>query len=264
MTSLLPTPWPADPVEGEPGHFDHTNWVKASLIALDGGKLTQPPGNVPAGKVLSTVGVNDWQAVDPSSIGGVPSGVIVAFHGSATPSGWAVCDGTNGTPDLRNRFILGSGTRAAGAVGGAESVTLSAAQSGVPAHTHTTDSKDAAHSHGNNTINLSHSHGARTNNDGGHSHPLWAKQDVNTTSSGRRITGGSQGTDPGSWDGTGGGDHNHTITVDAALSSATQLPDTKSANATHSHNVNANTAAAASQPHDNMPPYYVLVYIMKL
>jgi microcystin-dependent protein len=39
MTSLLPTPEPADPVEGEPGHFDHSNWVKASVKALDTGTV---------------------------------------------------------------------------------------------------------------------------------------------------------------------------------------------------------------------------------
>jgi microcystin-dependent protein len=39
MTSLLPTPEPADPVEGEPGHFDHSNWVKASVKALDEGTV---------------------------------------------------------------------------------------------------------------------------------------------------------------------------------------------------------------------------------
>ena len=39
MTSLLPTPEPADPVEGELGHFDHTLWVKAALLALDAGTV---------------------------------------------------------------------------------------------------------------------------------------------------------------------------------------------------------------------------------
>ena len=36
-----------------------------------------------------------------------PSGVIVMFNGLASqiPDGWAICDGTNGTPDLRGRFI---------------------------------------------------------------------------------------------------------------------------------------------------------------
>ena len=38
---------------------------------------------------------------------GVPRGVIVMWSGSIAdiPQGWALCDGTNGTPDLRDRFI---------------------------------------------------------------------------------------------------------------------------------------------------------------
>jgi hypothetical protein len=38
----------------------------------------------------------------------IPSGVIVMWHGTVAtiPSGWALCDGNNGTPDLRNRFIV--------------------------------------------------------------------------------------------------------------------------------------------------------------
>lgn len=28
---------------------------------------------------------------------------------ATVPYGWAICDGTQGTPDLRNRFIIGSG-----------------------------------------------------------------------------------------------------------------------------------------------------------
>lgn len=36
---------------------------------------------------------------------------IVAWYGLLTdiPDGWAVCNGANGTPDLRDRFITGSG-----------------------------------------------------------------------------------------------------------------------------------------------------------
>ena len=35
----------------------------------------------------------------------IPRGCIMAFNSETAPTGWAVCDGTNGTPDLRGRFI---------------------------------------------------------------------------------------------------------------------------------------------------------------
>jgi microcystin-dependent protein len=35
----------------------------------------------------------------------LPRGIIVAYNGETAPAGWALCDGTNGTPDLRGRFI---------------------------------------------------------------------------------------------------------------------------------------------------------------
>ena len=42
----------------------------------------------------------------------VPSGGIIIWSGAANaiPSGWVLCDGNNGTPDLRNRFIVGAGS----------------------------------------------------------------------------------------------------------------------------------------------------------
>jgi microcystin-dependent protein len=40
----------------------------------------------------------------------VPSGIIVMWKGSVAsiPDGWALCNGSNGTPDLRDRFIVGA------------------------------------------------------------------------------------------------------------------------------------------------------------
>ncbi|CAF1085592.1 unnamed protein product, partial [Adineta steineri] len=40
----------------------------------------------------------------------VPQGAILLWSGAAhlVPQGWAVCDGTQGTPDLRDRFVIGS------------------------------------------------------------------------------------------------------------------------------------------------------------
>ena len=107
----------------------------------------------------------------------VPAGVIVMWSGSVAsiPSGWYICDGTNGTPDLTGRFVVhadadSGGTYAPGDTGGADDVTLTEAQ--MPAHTHTfsgTTSTGGAHSHGFTNFlapdNLSGSKPAFTNFD---------------------------------------------------------------------------------------------------
>lgn len=67
----------------------------------------------------------------------VPIGTIVFWSGSAdeVPTDWHICDGTDGTVDLRDKFILAAGTNhAVGSTGGAEEVTLTAAQ--MPNHAH--------------------------------------------------------------------------------------------------------------------------------
>ena len=93
----------------------------------------------------------------------VPAGVILLWSGSiaSIPSGWNLCDGTNGTPDLRNRFVVAAGdTYAVGATGGADSVTLDASQ--MPAHTHTfsgSTNTTGAHTH---TVPNGNSGGAST------------------------------------------------------------------------------------------------------
>jgi hypothetical protein len=65
-----------------------------------------------------------------------PSGGIIMWSGSiaSIPSGWVLCNGSNSTPDLRNRFIVGAGsTYAVDATGGSADATL-------PTHTHTATS----------------------------------------------------------------------------------------------------------------------------
>lgn len=65
----------------------------------------------------------------------IPKGIIVAWYGSDIPSGWMLCDGTNGTPDLRNRFIYGGKDSNANS-GGSSTVTLTINE--MPKHSHQT------------------------------------------------------------------------------------------------------------------------------
>ena len=64
----------------------------------------------------------------------MPVGSIIMFNGKAEdiPSGWAICDGTNGTPNLIDRFILAS--TYCGGTGGNSQITLSVSQ--LPPHRH--------------------------------------------------------------------------------------------------------------------------------
>lgn len=88
----------------------------------------------------------------PSPIGSLPVGVILLWSGAVNtiPSGWVLCDGQNGTPNLSNKFVIGTWQIAenaynVGATGGSASVTLTENQ--IPSHTHTISS-DGAHTHG--------------------------------------------------------------------------------------------------------------------
>ena len=73
----------------------------------------------------------------------IPSGVILMWSGSIAtiPSGWLLCDGTNSTPDLRNRFIVGAGSTysVADTGGSADAIVVS--------HTHTATVTDPGHFH---------------------------------------------------------------------------------------------------------------------
>ena len=83
----------------------------------------------------------------PASAPSLPSGAIILWSGSigSIPSGYVICDGTNSTPDLRDRFVVAAGnTYAVGQTGGS-------ADAIVVSHTHTATSTstvtDPGHNH---------------------------------------------------------------------------------------------------------------------
>lgn len=83
-------------------------------VDVRGEDLLLDTGQIPLGALAGLA--------DAISDGGVPVGIIVMWSGSvpSIPDNWALCDGTNGTPNLTDRFILGAGQdRVPGDVGGA-------------------------------------------------------------------------------------------------------------------------------------------------
>jgi hypothetical protein len=78
------------------------------------------------------------------------AGMIIIWSGSlgSIPAGWVLCDGTNSTPDLRNRFVIAAGsTYAVGTTGGS-------ADAIVVSHTHAATVTDPTHTHGGASVAL--------------------------------------------------------------------------------------------------------------
>ena len=74
---------------------------------------------------------------------GVPQGTIIPWYGNLNniPDGFALCNGQNGTPDLRDKFLVGAGSGYnLGNTGGTNTVTLTVAQ--MPSHNHNIYSQD--------------------------------------------------------------------------------------------------------------------------
>ncbi len=103
-----------------------------------------------------------------------PAGGIILWSGSTAsiPSGWVLCNGSNSTPDLRDRFVVGAGSSyGVNATGGASSVTLSTSQ--IPAHNHSASSSssttihDSGHSHSISALRPSESGNTISTSSGG-------------------------------------------------------------------------------------------------
>ena len=79
----------------------------------------------------------------PTATPSIPTGCILLWSGStgSIPSGFLLCDGTNGTPDLRNSFVLGAGNSyTVGQTGGSTDAI-------VVSHTHSATVTDPGHNH---------------------------------------------------------------------------------------------------------------------
>ena len=196
----------------------------------------------------------------------VPKGSILMWSGSigTIPAGWALCNGANGTPDLRDRFIVGAGlSYSVAATGGSTTAD----------HTHPI----AAHYHGKGTLTTSSSSvsgsitsdGAHTHSvtDPGHTHSatmmyyamggnnnVTSGANANLVQSGNTIASATTGICIDS-----GGSHSHSFSLTAAVQSLSGSVGYTSGSSGDS----AMTSGAASVT-ENRPPYFALCYIMKL
>lgn len=182
----------------------------------------------------ATVGTNTTQIATTAFVmaNAIPVGGIIMWSGTVAtiPNGWALCNGSNGTPDLRDKFIVGAGsTYAPAATGGAATTTLYVEN--LPSHDHEfsgTTSNAGGHSH--------------VVTDPGHSHSY---SDV-----------------PWSGGGDGGG-----AFCGVKVSNSTSVATTGislAAVAGHTHDITGTTSAKGdSHAFNNLPPYFALAYIMR-
>jgi hypothetical protein len=171
----------------------------------------------------------------------LPAGTIIMWHGSVAtiPTGWRLCDGSNGTPNLRNKFIVGAdsdnGGNATTSVTGANLQTGGNADAIVPSHSHT-----ASFIAPTATSNVA---------DPGHNH----KTTFNSTKKSGQDTSHTL-TDPVSGENIDGSTTINTNNTTTGISVTTNLSGGSVSVA----------STGVSVTGANIPPFYALCYIMKV
>ena len=182
-----------------------------------------------SGQVLVSTGSN----ATPNWGNAFVTGMIMLWSGStgSVPSGWRICDGGGGTPDLRSKFVIGAGSSyAVNATGGNANATL-------VSHSHTASTSVATKTGLNGTLTLL--------NRGGSS---GAQSLMRARSGSVTIATSGQGNFGTGWEGEGG-------------SNSSKATFALNHNHTASTSVNS---SGTSGTNANLPPYYALAYIMRL
>lgn len=164
-----------------------------------------------------------------------PVGGIIMYSGLAADltANWKICDGTAGTPDLRDKFIVGSGSAyALAATGGSKDAI-------VVSHSHTLSGNTS-------TESATHSHAV---SDPGHSHTGGEYGGVNNFAPGGLGTQARFAGAPGAF------------STDSATTGITLGTES----ATHTHALSGSTSTAgAAATNANLPPYYALAFIQRV
>lgn len=242
-------------------------WTETQTVTISSGQFTAQLGANQANPLdLSTFGGDTWLGLTisgepemtprekmtsvPYAFNGVPRGIITMWSGSIAtiPQGWVLCDGTNGTPNLKDRFIVGAGNSyGVGATGGSASVNLQ--HQHAMAHNH--DMGSHTHNGSENGGDLRAAIGAAYGDPNSISYiaagPTNPVNGYSNYSSTYRVFGGSYAS---------GTIFSHFTPVFGYTSGpSTNTTDASSA---------TNTSYAGSTTQDVRPPYYALAYIMKL
>ena len=131
-----------DLVDGSSGDsLTNSGTLTSSGTLAVTGAMTVDGASGTSGQFLTSTGTGNTPTW--TTLTAFVSGMIMLWSGSeaSIPSGWVLCDGTNSTPNLQDRFVVGAGnTYAVDATGGS-------ADAVVVSHTHTATSTDSGHTH---------------------------------------------------------------------------------------------------------------------
>lgn len=194
-------------------------------------------------------GTTAWVESGGSGGGGVPKGIISMWSGSIAtiPSGWYLCDGSNNTPDLRDRFIIGAGgLKVPTTVGGSDRVTLTTAN--MPSHAHGATASISGNVSGTTSGAGGHQHHivwqGTGNDEFGTSQPYFSRRsDFGGSYYNSSLAGVPYAPDIGLT--SGAGDHTHTFSGTISAGSVSI------------------GAEGGGQAFGIMPPHYALAFIMK-
>ncbi|MBP6871994.1 MAG: hypothetical protein KBC43_08305 [Bacteroidales bacterium] len=257
------------------GEFSEIDWSDGPYFIKT---ETDPAG----GTNYTIAGTSELLSVPYALYAGssMPEGSIIIYSGDwnfdntglgkGTLSGWALCNGKNGTPDLTDRFVLGtSSVSQLETTGGTNSLTLTTSQ--LPSHTHDFTSEEAGQHTHTITVNNggSHNHNISIQSSGEHKHTynsngFWQFPDGYGLAGyeGYDAQYVEAGTNPPSSTSTSySGNHTHSASID--LSGSHNHGAACSADGKHSHE-GTTFATGAGQPVDNRPAFVKLAYIIKL